>query len=48
MFQQILIENKNFDVLRFQWRDNYIDLIEDYRMNVHFFGRLSVHSGLDH
>ena len=39
MFHQILVESKDRDVLRFLWRDNYIDPIEDYRMNVHFFGK---------
>ena len=38
MFHQILVENKDRDVLHFLWRDNYIDPIEDYRMNVHLFG----------
>ena len=40
MFHQILVENKDRDVLHFLWRDNYIDPIEDYRMNVHFFGKV--------
>ena len=40
MFHQILVENKDRDVLRFLWRDNYIDPIEDYRMNVHLFGKV--------
>ena len=34
MFHQILVENKDRDVLRFLWRDNYIDPIKDYRMNI--------------
>ena len=38
MFHQILVENK--DILRFLWRDNYIDPIEDYRMKVHLFGNV--------
>ena len=37
IFHQILIEN---DVLRFLWRDNYGDPIEDYCINVHLFGRI--------
>ena len=40
MFHQILVENKDRDVLRFLWRDNYIYPIEDYRMNVHLFGKV--------
>ena len=40
MFHQILVENKDRDVLCFSWRDNYIDPIEDYRMNVHLFGKV--------
>ena len=40
IFHQILVENKDRDVLRFLWRDNYIDPIEDYRMNVHLFGKV--------
>ena len=38
MFHQILVGNE--DVLRFLWRDNYIDPIEDYRMKVHLFGNV--------
>ena len=41
MFLQILVENKDRDVLRFLWRDNYIYPIEDYRMNVHLFGKVN-------
>ena len=37
MFHQILVENKYRDVLRFLWRDNYIDPMEDYLMNIHLF-----------
>ena len=37
---QILVENKDCDVLRFLWRDNYVDPIEDYRINVHLFGKV--------
>ena len=50
MFHQILVENKDRDALRFLWRDNYINPIEDYRMNVHLFGNVDspVHSELDH
>ena len=40
MFHQMLVENKNLDVLRFLWRDTYIDPLEDYRMNVHLFGKV--------
>ena len=40
MFHQILVENKDRDVLRSLWRDNYIDPIEDYRMKVHLFGKV--------
>ena len=39
IIHQILVENKDRDVLRFLWRDNFIDLIE---------GHFSVHSELDH
>ena len=39
MFHQILAENKDRDVLRLLWRDNYIDSIENYRMNIHLFGK---------
>ena len=42
LFQQIMTENNDRDVLRFLWRDNFIDSIEDYRMNFHLFGK--VHS----
>ena len=35
---QILVENKDRDALRFLWRYNYIDPIEDYHINVHLFG----------
>ena len=37
IFHEILIEN---DVLRFLWRDNYGNPIEDYRMNVFSFGKV--------
>ena len=40
IFHQILVENKDRDVLRFLWRDNYIDPIEDYHINVHLFGNV--------
>ena len=40
IFYQILVENKDRDVLRFLWRNNYIDPIEDYRMNVHLCGKV--------
>ena len=40
MFPKIFVENKDRDVLRFLWRDNYINPIEDYRMNVHLFGKV--------
>ena len=39
-FTKFLVENKDRDVLRFLWRDNYIDPIEDYRVNVHLFGKV--------
>ena len=39
MFHQILVGNKDRDVLRFLWRDSYIDPIKDYRMNIHFLAR---------
>ena len=37
MFLQILVENKDRDVLHFLWMDNCIDPTEDYRMSVHLF-----------
>ena len=40
MFHQVFVENKDRDVLCFLWRDNYIDPIEDYGMNVHLFGKV--------
>ena len=40
MFHQILVENKDSDVLRFLWRDNHVDPIEDHCMNVHLFGKV--------
>ena len=41
MFHQILVEHEDCDVLRFLWRDNYLDPIEDYHMNVHLFGKVN-------
>ena len=38
---KILVENRDRDVFHFLWRDNYIDPIEDYRMNVHLFGKVN-------
>ena len=40
MFHQIAVENKNFNVLSFSWRDNYTDPIEDYHINVHLIGKV--------
>ena len=40
IFHQLLVENKHRDVLRSLWRDNYIDLIENYRMTFHLFGKV--------
>ena len=37
MFHEILVENKDCDVLCFLSRDNYIDPIEDYHINLHLF-----------
>ena len=37
MFHEILVENKDCDVFRFLSRDNYIDPIEDYHINLHLF-----------
>ena len=37
MFLQILVKNKDRDVLRFLWMDKCIDPIEDYCMSVHLF-----------
>ena len=50
MFHQVLVENKDRDPLRFLWRDNYVNAIEDYCMNVHLFGKVDspVDGELDH
>ena len=37
MFHEILAENKDCDVLCLLSRDNYIDPIEDYHINLHLF-----------
>ena len=36
MFHQILVENKDRDVLSFLWRDSYIGSVEDYHLNIQF------------
>ena len=41
MFHQILVEHEDCDVLHFLWRDNYLDPIEDYHMNVHLLGKVN-------
>ena len=41
MFHRILVEHEDCDVLHFLWRDNYLDPIEDYHMNVHLFGKVN-------
>ena len=40
IFHQVLVQNKNRDVLRSLRRDNYIDSIEDYYMTFHLFGKV--------
>ena len=40
MFHQILVENEHRDALRFSWRNNFNHPIDDYRMNVHLFGKI--------
>ena len=35
-----MVENEDRDVLHFLWRENHIDPIEDYRMNVHLFRKV--------
>ena len=41
MFHQILVENKDRDVLIFLWRDSYIGPAEDYHLNVHLFSKVA-------
>ena len=38
-FHQTLVENEHRDALRFLWRNNFNDPTDDYRMNVHLFGK---------
>ena len=40
MYHQIFVSPKNQDALRFVWRKFSTDPIEDYRMNVHIFGKI--------
>ena len=42
IFHQVLVQNKNRDVLRSLRRDNYIDSIEDYYMTFHLFGKVTL------
>ena len=40
MFHQILVENEHRDAVQFLWRNNFNDPIDDYRINVHLFGKI--------
>ena len=41
MFHQILVENKDRDVLSFLWRDSYTGSVEDYHLNIHLFSKVA-------
>ena len=41
MFHQILVENKDRDLLSFLWRDSYIGSVEDYHLNIHLFSKVA-------
>ena len=40
MFHQIFVQKKDRDALRFLWRNDSSEPVEDYRMNVHLFGKV--------
>ena len=40
MSHQIFVSPKDQDTLRFVWRKFSTDLIVDYRMSVHIFGKI--------
>ena len=40
MFHQIFVLEKGRDALRFLWRDTPSDIIDNYVMNVHLFGKI--------
>ena len=39
MFHQISVSPKDRDALRFLWRENSNEVVSDYKMNVHLFGK---------
>ena len=39
MFHQVRVREEDRDALRFLWRENANDYIDDYKMNVHLFGK---------
>ena len=39
MFHQIRVRYNDRDALRFLWREHMFDLIEDFKMNAHLFGK---------
>ena len=39
MFHQVRVGEEDQDALRFLWRENPHDYIDDYKMHVHLFGK---------
>ena len=39
MFHQISVSPKDRDALRFLWKENNNEVVGDYKMNVHLFGK---------
>ena len=39
MFHQVRVRGEDRDALRFLWRENSNDYIDDYKINVHLFGK---------
>ena len=39
MFRQISVSPKDRDALRFLWKENNNEVVGDYKMNVHLFGK---------
>ena len=40
MFHQIRVRYNDRDTLRFLWRERMFDPIKDFKMNVHYFGKI--------
>ena len=40
MFHQIRVRYNDRDTLRFLWRKRMFDPIKDFKMNVHYFGKI--------